>query len=572
MNASIEQPTTVNVEETLARLEQRLARIERVLGLDEVPARSVAEAQAAPAIVSPAGVGELEAAVGQGLFANVGIVVLAIGGALALSLPWHGLPPVVPSVCGWLLAGGLFVVARWLQISLPLIGKLCRGAGMALLFFATLRLCYFGEPPLLEPASVAAALCLALAVGVNLVIGWWRGSAVLTGLALVTGYAAALGGGTVWDVFGMVTVLTVVAGLALRLRDWPWLVVFATPFTFATYLIWALGNPVVGNRVEVVAGPFAGVCLLLVWMAMNGIAMSWRRDRTQEGPEVQAGSVLNCGGYLLFLAHTLIRYGEAFFAANVAASLVLLGMAMMFWVRERSRFATFVYAMTGYAALNMALIKATEVPNLFVWLSAQSLLVVTTAIWFRSRFIIVANFLIYLAVVTCYMVLVRQESGISLVFGLVALTSARILKWQKDRLELKTEMMRNAYLTSAFIVLPYAFYHIVPQSWVALSWVGIALFYYVMNLFTKARKYRWMGHNTLLLTVVYILIIGVGRLHGTQRIISFLVLGTVLMAVSLVFSVIRARQRSGEAAAREADGGTPPGPELAASNPLDSDH
>jgi len=430
---------------------------------------------------------------------------------------------------------------------------------MALLFFATMRLCYFGMPPLLVPTSVAAGAWMAVAVAVNLAIGWWRKSVWLTAVALVTGYAAALAGDTPWGVLAMVTALTVVACLALLEKDWPWLLVFATPCSFATYLIWALGNPVVGNRPEVVAGPLAGVCLLLVWMAMNGVAMAWRRDRASEGPESQVGSVLNCGGYLLILAHSVIRYQEVFFAINVAASLVLLGLAAMFWVREQSRFATFVYAMTGYAALNMALIKVTEVPDLFVWLSAQSLLVVTTAIWFRSRFIIVANFLIYLAVATSYMMLVQKETGISLVFGLVALTSSRILKWQKDRLELKTEMMRNAYLTSAFIILPYAFYHIVPSSWVALSWVGIALFYYVMNLLTKARKYRWMGHNTLLLTVVYILIIGVGRLHGTQRIISFLVLGTVLMAVSLVFTMIRARQRRSESTGQNSDHADPPG-------------
>ena len=266
----------------------------------------------------------------------------------------------------------------------------------------------------------------------------------------------------------------------------------------------------------------------------------------------QVGAVLNSGGYLLFLVHSLVKYQAAFFAAHVAASLVLLGIAVLFWVRERSRFATFIYAMTGYAALNMALIKATEVPDLFAWLSAQSLLVMTTAIWFRSRFIIVANFLIYLAVVICYMVLVQQEHGLSLLLGVVALTSARILKWQKDRLELKTELMRNAYLTSAFIVLPYTFYHIVPQAWVALSWVGIALFYYVMNLLTGARKYRWMGHNTLLLSVAYILIMSIGKLDGAQRIISFLVLGTVLLAVSLLFTLIRARQHRGGG---HADGG-----------------
>jgi hypothetical protein len=430
------------------------------------------------------------------------------------------------------------------------------------LFFAALRLCYFGAPPLLEPASLAAAACLAFAVAVNLAIGWWRRNVWLAGLAMVTGYAAALAVGTPGYVMGMVTVLILVAGLALRKLDWPWLVVFATPCSWLTYLLWAIGNPMVGNRLAVVAGPFAGVCLLLVWMAMNGVAMTMRRDCAKENPVAQVASVLNCGGYFLFLLHTFLHYRTEFFAANIAASLVLLGLAVMFWVREQSRFATFVYAMTGYAALNMALIKAIGIPDLFVWLSVQSLLVVTTAIWFRSRFIIVANFLIYLMVVICYiicyMMLERQESGISLVFGLVALTSSRILKWQKDRLELKTELMRNAYLTSAFIVLPYAIYHIVPQAWVALSWVGIALFYYVMNLLTKARKYRWMGHNTLLLTVVYILVMGIGRLEGTQRIISFLVLGSVLLVVSLVFTLIRARQPRDEFPAPQADNGKSP--------------
>jgi len=546
-------------EATMARLEQRLAQVEKMLGLGQGPAKAPAPAKnPVPPLGSPTGVGELEAAVGQNLFANVGIGVLAIGGALALSLPWQGLPPVLPSLVGWLLAAGLFLLARCLHRTLPLIGRQCRGVGMALLIFATLRLCYFGAPSLLDPASLPAAACLTLAVALNLAIGWWRRSVFLTGLAMVTGYVAALAVGTPWYVFGMVTVLAVVAGLALVQRDWPWLVVFATPCAWLTYLLWALGNPVVGNRVDVVAGPFAGVCLLLVWMTVHGLAMTLRRDHTTEEPVAQAASVLNCGGYCLFLLHTFICYRDWFVVVNIAAALILLGMAVMFWVRERSQFATFIYAMTGYGALSMALIKAAEVPHLFVWLSAQSLLVVTTAIWFRSRFIIVANFLIYLAVVACYMALVRQENGISLVFGVVALTSSRNLKWQKDRLELKTELMRNAYLTCAFIVLPYALYHMVPQAWVALSWVGIALFYYVMNLLTKARKYRWMGHNTLLLTVVYILLMGVGKLEGTQRIISFLVLGTVLMAVSLVFSVIRARQHRGESHAEDAEREVPP--------------
>jgi hypothetical protein len=172
--------------------------------------------------------------------------------------------------------------------------------------------------------------------------------------------------------------------------------------------------------------------------------------------------------------------------------------------------------------------------------------VVTTAIWFRSRFIVVANFLIYVAVVAGYVMVAKQESGISLGFGIVALVTARILNWKKDRLELKTELMRNAYLASAFVVFPYALYHLVPAAYVGLAWVGVALFYYGMNLVVRNRKYRWMGHATLLLTALYLLIVGTRQFEPVYRILSFLVLGTVLLVVSLIFTRAHGQSRAKE--------------------------
>jgi len=137
----------------------------------------------------------------------------------------------------------------------------------------------------------------------------------------------------------------------------------------------------------------------------------------------------------------------------------------------------------------------------------------------------------------------KQETGISVGFGIVALLTARILNWKKERLELKTELMRNAYLASAFVVFPYALYHLVPRAFVSVAWVGIAVAYYLMNLIIRNPKYRWMGHLTLLLTVLYLIVVGVTQLAPGYRIVSFLVLGTVLLAVSLIFTQVRARRK-----------------------------
>ncbi len=68
-----------------------------------------------------------------------------------------------------------------------------------------------------------------------------------------------------------------------------------------------------------------------------------------------------------------------------------------------------------------------------------------------------------------------------------------------------------------------------------------------MNLIVRSQKgSRWMGHLTLLMTVLYAVVVGIAQLAPTTRIVSFLVLGTVLLAGSLIFTRLRAKKRAKE--------------------------
>lgn len=60
------------------------------------------------------------------------------------------------------------------------------------------------------------------------------------------------------------------------------------------------------------------------------------------------------------------------------------------------------------------------------------------------------------------------------------------------------------------------------------------------------QEYGWLGHFTLLLTLFYVLLIAIVQLKPAQRILSFLALGTVLLAVSMIFSRRQACDQSGE--------------------------
>ena len=538
--------------ETIQHLEQRLARIEQHLqfaplaeapppgtGVDNAPAMPTA--QAAPA--EPAEE-ELEFVVGQNWFASVGVLALTCGVGFALSLPWPGLPPLVPSVAGFALTAGLLLAARIWNKSFELVAGYFRGAGMGLLFFSTLRLYFFGSTQVLDIDSSGGRLLLLAVVGANLAVALRQKSPWLLGLALLTGLIAAVAVGAPFFVFASVALLAGLVSWAAVRHDWPGLLLFAIPASYLAHLLWLVNRPWSGRPFKIVAEPAAGIIFLLGYTVILAISALRRRDRSAEDPITVLCVLLNCGaGYGLLLLQSLRLESALIAPAHLAAAIAYLGLAVAFWRSEASRISTFFYAMTGYLALSVTIAKTYPVPEVFIWLSGQSLVVVVTALWFRSRLIVVANFFIYVSIVLAYMVVAKQETGISIGFGIVALLTARILNWKMEWLELKTGMMRNAYLASAFIVFPYALYHMVPRAYVSLSWVAVAVAYYLMNLIVHNPKYRWMGHLTLLLTAVYVVFAGLTQLAPTYRIISFLVLGTVLLVVSLIFTRVRARRQ-----------------------------
>ncbi|HTQ29678.1 MAG TPA: hypothetical protein VMI53_00570 [Opitutaceae bacterium] len=532
-------PDPAALASALERLEVRLARIEAYLRLD-TPAGA-----AGPA--APAGVRnteeELEFKIGQEWFARVGIAALAIGVAFTLSLPYPSLPPVVPSLIGYVLVAGLFALVRFSPRQFELVSRHLRATAMALGYFASLRLCFFGERHALSADAAAGGIVLTLAAGANLAIALRRKSPGLFGLALFTGYATALAVGSPGFGLGLVALFSIAAVAAGVRLGRPAPILIAMPFAYAAYFVWALNNPFLGRPVQVVAGPAWAPAVLLVCLVAfsRGLRRSIRGGE-RENTVANVGVFLNAlAGYTLYLGHTLACFDARLVGAQLAAAGVLIGLAILH-AREKDVSGSFICAMTGFLALSFAIIKATEPPDVFVWLSLQSVIVVATAIWLRSRFIVVANFVIYLVILAGYVAVARQEHGISIGFGLVALATARLLGWKQKRLELKTELMRNAYLATAFLIFPYALFHLVPGAWVSLAWVGAALLYYLLAAILHNRKYRWMGHATLLLTALYLAIVGISRLEPLFRNLSLLVLGAVLLIVSLVFTRLRARR------------------------------
>jgi len=526
----------------IRKLEARISRIEEFLKLEPMDQSGVPEAKHLfPKNISEAA-DNLEFRIGQFWFAKTGIAVLAIGIVFLLTLPYENWPPALPSSIGYIIVGLIFTLSYLWRMSYEFLSRYLLGGGLLLLYFTTMRLHFFSSNPVIQN-RIILVLLLTICVAISIIISIRRKSVYLASLALTLGHITAIIAESAIPLF-LLLVLLAFASTFFKLKyRWDGLYIYGIIITYFVHFVWFINNPFLGNVIQFVGSPKINVLFILLYFVVFSLGNFFRNKDIPENNMVASSTFLNCvSGYGLFLLVTTTKIAEHLFIAHFVASLLFLTLSTMFWIKEKSKLCTFYYSILGYTALSVAIIAQFKIPDSLIFLCWQSLLVISTALWYRSRFIVVANFIIFIIIFLSYLSTVPDAGPISLSFGTVALLSARITNWQKHRLELQTEFMRNAYLTMVFISIPYALFHSVPKAFVSLAWIGAAILYYILSIILKNKKYRWLALLTLLLTVLYILIIGIIQLTPTFRIISFIVLGLVLLIISLLYSRIKLKK------------------------------
>jgi hypothetical protein len=200
------------------------------------------------------------------------------------------------------------------------------------------------------------------------------------------------------------------------------------------------------------------------------------------------------------------------------------------------KFASAFYALYGFLAMSISLYGMVGLPKVYLLLSVQSLIVVSMALWFRNRLIIVMNSILFLGILLVYLFLAKPVDGVNFSFALVPLVSARIINWQKARLNIKTDLIRNLYLIEGFFMVLYALYHGLPRQFVALSWTGAALFYFLLSFLLKNIKYRYMALGTMICAAIYLFIVNLARIEILYRVLALLFLAVVSIGISIYYS------------------------------------
>ena len=535
MDSSQNDVTGKEILQHLKSIESRISKLETYLDLPSAKIdEDIEEEPIIPKKKSEIDE-ELEFRIGQFWFAKLGIFIFLIGWLIGNTLPFEEVNQALIAIIGFIT--GLVTIFAGISFKnkFPHISGWILGSGFAILYIAALRMHYFSPTPLVT--NIIPILVIVYLVSFALILtGIKWGSTYITAFGFALCYASALIGDYSILIFLTITLLAIQSTyLKIRL-NWTGLFNFTIVIAYLVHLIWFINNPLVGNQLELQIDQPLNLIFILLYVVIFTIAYFVTKEYDESLPTAMSFLVNTSMGYGLFLLITILSAPSLGQVYNLLASIIFLGFAISFFTKKSSRIATFYYAMTGYAALSVAIILQFEKPDFFIWLCWQSLIVVSTAIWFRSKFIVVANFFIFLLIFFSFLIISGVTTGISLSFGIVALLSARILNWKKDQLELKTEQMRNAYLLTALLIIPYSLYHMMPSGYVAFSWIVVAILYYIFSLLLKNVKYRYMSLATFMLTVLYVFVLGITSEETVFKILSFLVLGAALVIISVVYT------------------------------------
>src|ERR1041384_6231167 len=426
-----------------------------------------------------------------------------------------------------------------LEASIGEFGLAWVGSIVLFLFYTTMRLHYYSPDPLVGSSNVVLFFLL-IVVALQLYLAISRDSQTLASVGILLGMLAALLTDRTHIELPLIAILSACAVFLAVRRAWWHLLNISIVLAYTAHLLWLLNNPVAGNPIQAVSEHQYNLLYLFLYGGIFSMPLFLNRKVSVDDLSSLALVVLNCLGFcaLVFLA-TLTHLQKDFQAIALGVFGLFMASSIAQFIRTNRQLGPAIYVCFAFMALSIAIYGYAAIPDSFFWLSLQSLLVVSIALWFRSRFLVIVNSLIYVGILIGYFALSPSSHPVNFSFALVALASARVMNWKKERLTLRTELMRDVYLFIAFCLIFYALYRAVPPQYVTLSWTLTAVGYFVMSYILKSHKYRLMAISAMRVTVVYLFLVDLASLDPRFRVAAFMFLGLAAVMVSLYYTRIR---------------------------------
>ncbi len=515
-------------------LEKRISLIEAKLGAaDSLVQKKVEEEEIDIPLVNES---DLEVRIGSHGLAWLGNIVMVLGIMFLMTYAQNLGYTYMSSIIGYILAGGIFLVAYKIRKSMSHLDFMLNFSGYVLTFYITLLLHFLTPEPLIGQIGVGLALIMIL-VALLIGVAMRKNSEFLATMAVLFLVVTALVSDTTYITLPLLTAAAATSAFLFLRKEWINLFLSSLFLVYLSHLLWLLGNPLLGNPLGVVETHQNNLYYLFVYAGIYAsIALLPKKESIPERFYLST-VIWNAILFLVLILMVVLAFYEENYAGIFAAiTIICLAYSVILFIRGTREFIPALFAVFGFMAMSVSIYGYTGLPNAHLLLALQSLLVVSIALWYRSKIIVIVNTLLYLMILLIYLIAFPSVDSINIVFAIVALGSARIMNWKKERLSLRTDALRNLYLIEAFFMVLFSLKHLVPDQYVTLSWTLAAALYLVLSIILKNIKYRWMAISTFIATAIYLFVVDLANLNVGFKVLAFLFLAAISLAASIYYT------------------------------------
>lgn len=526
---------TTKLENRLRSLEVRIDRLEAALssagnGIGAAPPDNQFKPDSIPEEI------EIESNVGHYGLAWMGNLVLFFGIIFITVYFVKQGHQALSFLTGYACAFLVFFLSFYLRTRNQHLSFILKMNALMLLFYVTLRLHFFSASPVIPDNILSSALLLAV-IALQAYFSVHDRSQTLFLLSAVSALLTGFVTDSVHSIPAMVIVTAACSAWCYLKFKWEVQLIVILLLAYLSLFMWLMGNPMMGHEFQIqtslhsvvfyLGGPGAIYSLLLL-----------SREKDKSSDDFLTGLTFVNG---IFFTLLLAFITPGFFSKNYVTlysvlSLFCLIFSTVLHSRSEWKFGSAFYSLYGFLAMSIALYGMAGFPGVYFLLSFQSLAVVSMALWFRNRLIIVMNSLLFLSILIIYLISSDSAHAVNFSFAAVSFISAAVLNWKKERLELRTGILRNLYLAEGFVMVLLSLLYAVPKQFVTLSWAVAALGYFIAAFVLKNVKYRYLSLGTMVCAAFYFFLADLAKIEIIYRVLALLFLAAVSIGISMYYA------------------------------------
>ena len=443
---------------------------------------------------------------------------------------------LISSLTGFASVAGIFMLSFKIRESLKHMSLMFEIIGYLLIYYFTLRLHFLTGNPLIGNEIFAASL-LVIVTTVQFYMAVRKKSELFSVIAMIFAVFTAMVSNNTHITLTLCTIAAAVSMLLFFKFNLSRQVRFSVVLIYFALLIWIFNNPMMTHKFGLIkAHDFGYIYIFIIAFIFSLTALYQSKDKISPDFVVSV-VVMNGIGFSLLLFLMVIT----FFAKDYAwlfTTIFIFAFAYSVFMKLKTDWKNIraLYALYSFSALSIVVYGFLGFPAAFMLLAFESLLVVSMALWFRSKFIVFMNLLMFIGLLITYKAVGESLNSVNFSFAIVSLVTARILHLQSERLGIKTDFLRNIYMIIGFIMMLYALHKSVPVGFVTISWTALALVYFGLSILLKNIKYRWMSIFTFAASAFYLFIVDFQKIDMVFRVLAFLVLAIISIGISIYYT------------------------------------